>query len=40
MSHVARANPVWQEAAANPEALVIFQGPAAYVFAELVSEQA
>jgi transcriptional regulator len=30
-AHVARANPVWQEAAANPDALVIFQGPAAYV---------
>ncbi|PRX35827.1 PaiB family negative transcriptional regulator [Paraburkholderia sp. BL18I3N2] len=30
-AHVARANPVWQEAAANPEALVIFQGPAAYI---------
>lgn len=30
-AHVARANPVWQEAAAAPEALVIFQGPAAYI---------
>lgn len=30
-AHVARANPVWQEAAAAPDALVIFQGPAAYV---------
>ena len=30
-AHVARANPVWQEAAAHPDALVIFQGPAAYV---------
>ncbi|MFM0637838.1 FMN-binding negative transcriptional regulator [Paraburkholderia metrosideri] len=30
-AHVARANPVWQEVAANPEALVIFQGPAAYI---------
>jgi transcriptional regulator len=30
-AHVARANPVWQEAAANPDALVIFQGPAAYI---------
>lgn len=30
-AHVARANPVWQEVAANPDALVIFQGPAAYI---------
>jgi transcriptional regulator len=30
-AHVARANPVWQEVAAAPEALVIFQGPAAYI---------
>ncbi|EDZ97301.1 FMN-binding negative transcriptional regulator [Burkholderia sp. H160] len=30
-AHVARANPVWQEVAAHPEALVIFQGPTAYV---------
>jgi transcriptional regulator len=30
-AHVARANPVWQEAATNPDALVIFQGPAAYI---------
>jgi transcriptional regulator len=30
-AHVARANPVWQEAASHPEALVIFQGPAAYI---------
>jgi len=30
-AHVARANPVWQEVAANPEALVIFQGPTAYI---------
>ncbi len=30
-AHVARANPVWQEAATHPEALVIFQGPAAYI---------
>jgi transcriptional regulator len=30
-AHVARANPLWQEAAAYPEALVIFQGPAAYI---------
>ncbi|WP_153102456.1 FMN-binding negative transcriptional regulator [Paraburkholderia hayleyella] len=29
-AHVARANPVWQEAAAQ-ETLVIFQGPAAYI---------
>jgi transcriptional regulator len=30
-AHVARANPVWRNAAAQPEALVIFQGPSAYV---------
>lgn len=30
-AHVARANPVWQNHAASVEALVIFQGPAAYV---------
>ncbi len=30
-AHVARANPVWQEVAAHPETLVIFQGPAAYI---------
>jgi transcriptional regulator len=29
--HVARANPVWREAGADPQALVIFQGPDAYV---------
>jgi transcriptional regulator len=30
-AHVARANPVWKEAATHPDALVIFQGPAAYI---------
>ena len=30
-AHVARANPVWREAAAAPGALVIFQGPSAYI---------
>jgi transcriptional regulator len=30
-AHVARANPVWQEAARHPETLVIFQGPTAYI---------
>jgi transcriptional regulator len=30
-AHVARANPVWQEAAERPDALVIFQGPTAYI---------
>jgi transcriptional regulator len=30
-AHVARANPVWREAATAPDALVIFQGPAAYI---------
>jgi transcriptional regulator len=30
-AHVARANPVWQEVAEDPDTLVIFQGPAAYI---------
>lgn len=30
-AHVARANPLWQEVAASPESLVIFQGPSAYI---------
>jgi transcriptional regulator len=30
-AHVARANPVWREAAERPEALVIFHGPNAYI---------
>jgi transcriptional regulator len=30
-AHVARANPVCRDAAVQPEALVIFQGPSAYV---------
>ena len=30
-SHVARANPVWREVRGNVEALVVFQGPQAYV---------
>lgn len=30
-AHVARANPVWKEVAMHPDALVIFQGPAAYI---------
>lgn len=30
-THVARANPLWREAAGQPEALVIFQGPSAYI---------
>jgi len=30
-AHVARTNPVWQEAATHPDALVIFQGPTAYI---------
>jgi predicted FMN-binding regulatory protein PaiB len=29
--HVARANPVWREAAPDAEALVIFQGPDTYI---------
>jgi len=29
--HVARGNPQWQHVAANPEVLVMFQGPHAYV---------
>jgi transcriptional regulator len=30
-AHVARANPVWQQVAERPDALVIFQGPTAYI---------
>ncbi|HEY1607993.1 MAG TPA: FMN-binding negative transcriptional regulator [Paraburkholderia sp.] len=30
-AHVARSNPVWREAATSPDALVIFQGPTAYI---------
>jgi transcriptional regulator len=30
-AHVARANPLWHEARADVEALVVFQGPQAYV---------
>ena len=30
-AHVARANPVWRETRADMEALVVFQGPQAYV---------
>jgi transcriptional regulator len=30
-AHVARANPLWREAQAAPECLVIFQGPSAYI---------
>jgi transcriptional regulator len=30
-AHVARANPLWREHPGNADALVVFQGPAAYV---------
>ncbi len=30
-AHVARANPVWREALADVETLVVFQGPQAYI---------
>ncbi|MGF6775025.1 FMN-binding negative transcriptional regulator [Paraburkholderia sp. GAS334] len=30
-AHVARANPLWREAAERPDALVIFQGSTAYI---------
>jgi len=30
-AHVARANPVWREARADVESLVVFQGPQAYI---------
>ena len=30
-AHVARANPVWREAASGAEALVVFQGPQGYI---------
>mgnify|MGYP001587275498 CR=1 FL=1 len=31
LAHVARANPVWRDLAASVDALVIFQGPQAYI---------
>lgn len=31
VAHVARANPVWREARADTEALVVFQGPQVYI---------
>lgn len=31
LTHVARGNPVWQDGSADHEALVIFQGPIAYI---------
>jgi transcriptional regulator len=31
VGHVARANPVWQQRAGAPEALVVFQGPDGYI---------
>ena len=31
LAHMARANPQWRDFAASPEALVIFQGPHAYI---------
>ncbi|MGE5465607.1 MAG: FMN-binding negative transcriptional regulator [Methanocella sp.] len=31
LAHVARANPLWREAASDSEALVIFQGPSGYI---------
>lgn len=31
VAHVARANPVWREARTDAEALVVFQGPQAYI---------
>ncbi len=37
--HVARANPVWQQASSGSEVLVVFRG-ADGLFAELVSQQA
>ena len=29
--HVARANPLWRQMSAQPDVLVVFQGPQAYV---------
>jgi transcriptional regulator len=37
LGHMARANPQWQTLADNPEVLVIFQGPHAYVSPTLYS---
>jgi transcriptional regulator len=38
-SHMARANPHWRSFASNPEALVIFQGPHAYISPALYEEK-
>lgn len=39
-AHVARANPQWQELAAAPECLVVFQGPHAYISPSLYPSKA
>ena len=38
-SHMARANPHWRSLASNPEALVIFQGPHAYISPALYEDR-
>ena len=38
--HVARANPVWQQARRDTDALVVFQGPQAYVSPSLYPSKA
>ncbi|HEY9285423.1 MAG TPA: FMN-binding negative transcriptional regulator [Pyrinomonadaceae bacterium] len=38
-SHMARANPHWRAFAENPEALVIFQGPHAYISPALYEDR-
>ena len=38
--HVARANPVWREARGDTDALVVFQGPQAYVSPSLYPSKA
>jgi transcriptional regulator len=39
-AHVARANPVWREARSDVEALVVFQGPQAYISPSLYATKA
>jgi transcriptional regulator len=38
-SHMARANPHWRSLAGNPEVLVIFQGPHAYISPALYEDR-
>jgi len=39
-AHVARANPLWREARADVDSLVVFQGPQAYISPSMVPSKA